>query len=182
MREVAEAGFLDRKRRAGTKVAKNPIRKATITIPIIRKEIEETNQTYAYILIKKLKAVPPLDVRAEMGLRRDQKALKIEAAHYANNRPYAHEDRWINLESVPEAQKVDFEEINANEWLIANVPFVHGDLSFYSTNASLKISKILDTPRGSALLVTKRITWHGNTSVTSVKLTYHFGYEMRSNM
>ena len=35
LRAVAEAGFLDRKRRAGTKVTKNPTRKATITMPII---------------------------------------------------------------------------------------------------------------------------------------------------
>ena len=35
LKAVAEAGFLNRKRRAGTKVTKNPTRKASITIPII---------------------------------------------------------------------------------------------------------------------------------------------------
>ena len=178
LRAVAETGLLDRKRRAGTKVATNPVRKATIRIPIIRQEIEDKNQVHSYTLIEKGKYLPPLDVKAQMGLKGNQKALSIEAVHYANNRPYVYEDRWINLSTVPKAEKIDFEIENANEWLIQNVPLSRGDFSFYSMNANEKISKILGTPEGNALLVAKRMTWNGFDAITSVKLTYHFGYEM----
>ena len=175
---MAETGLLDRKRRAGTKVATNPVRKATIRITIIRQEIEDKNQVYSYTLIEKGKYLPPLDVKAQMGLKGNQKALRIEAVHYANNRPYVYEDRWINLSTVPKAEKIDFEIDNANEWLIQNVPLSRGDFSFYSMNANEKISKILGTPEGNALLVAKRMTCNGFDAITSVKLTYHFGYEM----
>ena len=37
---LAEEGLLDRKRRAGTHVTVNPARKATLTIPIVREQIE----------------------------------------------------------------------------------------------------------------------------------------------
>ena len=178
LRAVAETGLLDRKRRAGTKVATNPVRKATIRIPIIRQEIEDKNQVHSYTLIEKGKYLPPLDVKAQMGLKGNQKALRIEAVHYANNRPYVYEDRWINLSTVPKAEKIDFEIENANEWLIQNVPLSRGDFSFYSINANEKISKILGTPEGNALLVAKRMTWNGFDAITSVKLTYYFGYEM----
>ena len=178
LRAVAEKGLLDRKRRAGTKVATNPVRKATIRITIIRQEIEDKNQVHSYTLIEKGKYLPPLDVKAQMGLKGNQKALRIEAVHYANNRPYVYEDRWINLSTVPKAEKIDFEIDNANEWLIQNVPLSRGDFSFYSMNANEKISKILGTPEGNALLVAKRMTWNGFDAITSVKLTYHFGYEM----
>ena len=41
-----------------------------------------------------------------------------------------------------------------------------------------KISKILGTSEGNALLIAKRMTWNGFDAITSVKLIYHFGYEM----
>ena len=41
LRAVAETGLLDRRRKVGTKVTTNPVRKATISIPIIRQEIED---------------------------------------------------------------------------------------------------------------------------------------------
>lgn len=178
LRSVAEAGFLNRRRRAGTQVNPEPVQKATINIPIIRREIEEKNLIHSYTLIESKKFLPPLNIKAEMGLKLGQKALHIEAVHYANNRPYVYEDRWINIQEVPKAEKVDFELENANEWLIHNARLTRGDLSFYSMNSNQKIASILGTSAGKALLVTKRITWGGLKAITSVKLVYHFGYEM----
>ena len=41
LRTVAEAGFLDRKRRAGTRVALQPVARATLSIAVIRQEVED---------------------------------------------------------------------------------------------------------------------------------------------
>ena len=41
LQAVADSGLLDRRRKAGTRVAVNPVRKATLEIPIIRQEIEQ---------------------------------------------------------------------------------------------------------------------------------------------
>ena len=40
LRALAESGLLDRRRKAGTRVSLNPVRKATLDIPVIRYEIE----------------------------------------------------------------------------------------------------------------------------------------------
>lgn len=40
LRELAEAGVLERRRRAGTRVAALPVRKATLDIPVIRQEVD----------------------------------------------------------------------------------------------------------------------------------------------
>jgi GntR family histidine utilization transcriptional repressor len=40
LRELAGAGVLERRRKAGTRVALLPVRKATLEIPVIRQEIE----------------------------------------------------------------------------------------------------------------------------------------------
>ena len=41
---LADEGLLERRRRAGTHVAVNPIRKATLSIPIVREQIESAGQ------------------------------------------------------------------------------------------------------------------------------------------
>lgn len=48
LRTVADTGLLDRRCKAGTRVAVQPVAKATLIIPDIRSEIEERGQTYGY--------------------------------------------------------------------------------------------------------------------------------------
>ena len=48
LRELAQAGIIDRKRKGGTRVSISPIRKALFDIPIIRKEIEYKGYKYFF--------------------------------------------------------------------------------------------------------------------------------------
>ena len=57
--DLAEAGVLERKRKAGTRVALLPVRKATLDIPVIRAEVSGRGQTYAYRLLLSELATPP---------------------------------------------------------------------------------------------------------------------------
>ena len=60
LRAVAESGLLDRRRKAGTRVAVQPVAKATLNIAVIRNEIEVRGQEYGSRLITRHEAVPPL--------------------------------------------------------------------------------------------------------------------------
>lgn len=55
LRELAETGLLDRKRKAGTRVALNPVRKATVEIPVIRKDVESRGNAYSFDLLDRKK-------------------------------------------------------------------------------------------------------------------------------
>jgi GntR family histidine utilization transcriptional repressor len=46
LRALAENGLLDRRRKAGTRVAAQPVAKATLDIAVIRREVEERGQKY----------------------------------------------------------------------------------------------------------------------------------------
>ena len=50
LRTLADKGVLDRKRKVGTTVALYPTSKATLKIPLIRKEIEEKNILQASLI------------------------------------------------------------------------------------------------------------------------------------
>jgi GntR family histidine utilization transcriptional repressor len=51
LRELAQAGVIDRKRKGGTRVSISPIRKALFDIPIIRKEVENKGNSYSFEIL-----------------------------------------------------------------------------------------------------------------------------------
>ena len=83
LRALAENGLLDRRRKAGTRVAAQPIAKATLDIAVIRHEVEEQGRAYGYQLINRSMAVPPVNVSGAMKTKaQDAEVLDI-APHRA---------------------------------------------------------------------------------------------------
>ena len=181
LRSVADEGLIDRRRKAGTQVSINPTRKATLSIPVIRLDIEKQNKRYSHALVTSRQSTPPPDIRARMKLSKGEQALHIQALHLADGRPYVFENRWINCGFLPASLKVDFEQENANEWLLRNAPFTGGDFVFSAISADATLAKALETEIGTALFQFRRNTWNEDNSITYAELTYAPGYEMQFN-
>lgn len=182
LREVADTGLLERRRRAGTRVALRPVRKATLDIPVIRSEVEAQGMSYAYSLISRGRAVPPPRIRGRMGSASGRRLLHITGLHLANGRPHAFEDRWIDPDAVPEALAVDFGTISPNEWLVLNVPFVGGDIAFSATPAGKTESEALGCGAGAPLFLVERMTWREDGVLTSVRLFFAPGHRLHTEI
>lgn len=180
LRHLAEQGLLDRKRKAGTRVTLHPVRKATLHISIVRKEIEERNQDYGYVLIAKTERVPPRDVRDRMNVGDAEGLLKVEALHLADGKPFLYEDRWVNLAAIPEIKQADLNQISANEWLVVNAPFTTGLIAFSAMNATRKVADVLKVAENTALLLLERTTWDNDVAITDARMIYADGYSMRT--
>lgn len=179
---LADTGLLDRRRKAGTRVSPFPTRKATLHIPVIRREIEATGQTHSYRLAASQYKPPPSAVVAQMGLRSGSLALHVVGVHSGDGRPYVIEDRWINPAEVPHAQSVDFAAQSPNEWLVANVPFNGGDISFSAKAASASQARLLQCERGASLFVIDRTTRRNDRAITSVRLVFSPGYSIQTEI
>lgn len=182
LRALAEAGLLDRRRKAGTRIALHPVRKATLDIPVIRREIEARNQSYGYSLLSRELGSPPSSIRARLRLGADAQALHVVSLHLADGKPYVLEDRWINVLSVPTCLSVSFEQHSANEWLVGHAPFTSGDIGFSASNATEREADILGAIAGAALFVIERSTWDDDTAITSVRLAFAPGYRMHTEI
>ncbi|MDS9466466.1 UTRA domain-containing protein [Paracoccus sp. MBLB3053] len=177
---LAEEGLLERKRRAGTHVTVNPARKATLTIPIVREQIEGAGMAYSHRIIAQNRSAAPADIAARMDLARDQMMIHLRTVHYGDEKPFQVEDRWINPIAAPGAEDVDFQRINPNEWLVRNFPWSRGDIAFSAENANARDARLLETRQGTALLILQRTTWNDQGAITSVRLAFHPGYCMRA--
>ena len=180
LRELADSGILDRKRKAGTRVALHPERKATFRIPLTRLEVENSGAVYRHLLIEHKTCLPPVVVRTRLGLTTPANMLHVRALHLSNGQPFQYEDRWVSLQAAPQILEADLERVSANEWLVQNAPFTSGDINFSAASASKEEAELLGTHEGDALFIVERITWQATAPVTHVRLAYAPGYRLHS--
>jgi len=172
MRELAEAGVVERRRRAGTRVLDPRPRDAALEVPSVKAEIEATGAAYRYELLERRLAIPRAELRAALGLQPGAKALQLRCRHWAGARVHQAEDRWINLDTVPEARAVDFAAIGPNEWLIGVIPLSQVSHVFSAASALPAEAALLGIAAGDAIFVVERRTWIDGRTITRARLIH----------
>lgn len=179
LRELAVAGVLERKRKAGTRVTALPIRKATLDIPVIRQEIEARGQVHSFQVLKQTFMSPTVPVASRLGLGPGLRLLYLETLHLADSRPFVFEVRWLNSEVLPRPLP-DFQSQSANEWLVSHVAYVTGDIAFSAEGATAREAAVLGVAPGAALFITERTTWTAENPITYVRLAHAPGYRVQT--
>lgn len=178
VRELAEEGLVERKRKAGTRVRSSPLRRAQFEIPLVRQEIESRGQIYRYALVNRETVKTPEWLRMRMGLGKVENALHLTCVHYGDDKPYQFEDRWINLAALPKAADANFSQVGPNEWLVAEVPYSDAQISFSAALADDTLARHLICAQGDALFLAERSTWWQDAAITYVRLIFQRGHRM----
>ncbi len=181
LRDLAEAGVIERKKRAGTRVAELPVRRARLDIPVIRLDVLARGQTYGFDLLADRVAQAPVPVTSRLGLPEGALLRYLETLHLANGRPYVLETRWLNPAILPDATSglaPDFARQSVNEWLVTHVSLISGDIAFTAEPATLREAEALGISEGTALLVAERTTQGLQGPVTLVRLAHAPGHRV----
>lgn len=181
MRELAEEGFLDRRRKAGTFINAAPKRQAKFSIPLVREEIEATGANYRYSLVSREVQKSPGWLSARLALEPQLETLHLQCVHFAGNRAFQFENRWINLQTVPAAKNEGFKQLGPNEWLVQAVPFTDVELSFSAIPAPETVAEFLGVEPSTALFLVERVTWLNQEPVTLAQLYFAPGYQMTTS-
>lgn len=177
LRELAEEGILERRRRAGTRVRPAPLRQARFDIPIVRREVEATGAAYAYALLSDGVEPAPAWLRGRLGLAEGERVRHLRCLHRAGDAPFQHEERWIALAALPQAEGADFSQVGPTEWLIAAVPFSEVEIGL-SAVSDPAAAAALEAAPGAPLFRVERTTWWEGRGVTHVRLTFAPGHRM----
>lgn len=172
LRELAEAGVVERRRRSGTRVLAATPRDAALEVPSVRAEIEATGAIYRYELLTRRIAAPPVDIRAGLGLGPGTHALHLRCRHWAGDTVHQAEDRWINLDVAPAAREADFTANGPNDWLIRAMPLSRVEHVFSAAIASEAEATLLGISPGDAVFVTERRTWIEGRAITRARLVH----------
>lgn len=177
LRDLAEAGVLERRRKSGTRVATHPVRRATLEISVTRLEVEARGQVHSHRLLSQARATPPVPVASRLGALGPM--VYLETLHLADGRPFLHEVRWLNPAVLPEPTP-DFGLVSVNEWLVSNVAYTTGDIAFSAEAATAREAEVLGVSTGAALFITERATWTAEAPITHVRLAHAPGYRMQT--
>jgi GntR family histidine utilization transcriptional repressor len=169
---LAEAGLIVRRRRAGSFVARPRIHSVVMDIPDLEAEVRSRGEAYGYELLSR-KAQPATPAqRAELGLETSEEVLALRCLHRAAGRPFALEERLINLAAVPQARAVDFAAERPGAWLLGHVPWTEAEHRISAANLPKSSARLLAMPPTAAFLVLERRTWRGPDRITHVRLAF----------
>lgn len=182
LQELARAGVVERRRKAGTRVALHPVREARFVIPLVRQVVTEAGRAYRYRLVAAREERVPGAIAEQLGISAGLPLLHVRCMHYADDRPFQFEDRWINLDAVPAARAAPFDVQSPNEWLVENAPFSRATFSFLADRAREEEAVLLELQDGDPVLVGERITFLADRPITFVRLVHPPSYRMVSEL
>lgn len=180
LRELAEQGFVERKRKSGTRVKTAPVRQARFEISLARRVVEEQNADYRYALVERAVITAPAWLASQLGLHAGTRVLHLLCMHYANNQPFQLEERWVSLSAVPAMEEADLSRIGPTEWLLTAIPFTDAEIAFGAIGADGRLAEFLSTSVGMPVMQMERTTWLKGEPVTFARLTHHPGYRIRT--
>jgi GntR family histidine utilization transcriptional repressor len=178
LRELADQGVIDRKRKSGTRVVETPVKQAKLEIQIVRQLVEDQNAAYRYALVHRTAVPCPDWLASRLGLPTDQPVLHLKCMHFADNQPFQFEERWINIAAVPDVAEADFSDVGPNEWLLRAVPFTEAEIAFSAISADNETAAFLGSHAGAAHFQMERTTWLQGQPVTYVRMIHPQGYKM----
>lgn len=171
--QLSREGYLERRRKGGTVVARPRGQSAVMMISDIGEEVRASGATYAFELVKSGIRMSDADVGSLLhGLPIGKDILDIEYIHIADGVPFCHEWRLINLDAAPEARTTDFATEQAGAWLLKQIPWSSAEHVIRAVSPAQNVAKQLQIAPSTPCLEIERRTEFEDRPVTFVCLTY----------
>lgn len=172
LQELARAGLVERKRKAGTRVVLHPVREARFSIPLVAQEVAASGAAYRYRLLLRAERAASAQDAVRLGIEPGATLLHVRCLHYSDNRPYQFEDRLINPAIAPGMLQESFENEGPNEWLVAVTPFSRAEFTFLAGSPSAEEARFLEIDTQSPVFIGERRTWLLTRPITVVRMIH----------
>lgn len=172
---LAFEGFVVRRKRRGTVVAKPRAESAVLAINNIGEEVAALGRRYKWTLLSSESRASNAQDRRLLGLNEDEaqnNSLFLQGLHFSNDEPFCLENRAINTKMVPDALGVDFEKDVPGAWLLTTMPWTKARHHVRAINVSGRDATLLELPVGAACLEVLRRTQIDAHWVTCARLLY----------
>ena len=177
MTQLADAGLIERRRRAGSFVRLPRSQAAILEIHDLRTEVDALGLEYRYQLdARQIRTSTRADALL-LGLHGPERVIEIRCRHFAAARVFCVERRLINLAVIRDAEAANFVDEAPGPWLVRSVPWtaaVHR-ISAKAADDELTTGAVA---AGAPCLVIERRTWRAEQPVTFVRLAYPGAHEL----
>ena len=170
--QLASAGLIERRRKAGSFVRLPQSRSAALEINDLATEVLALGLPYRFDILERRRRKAGRADAALIDLPAGAALLEIACLHWAAGNPFCLEQRLVNLAAVPEAADETFAEVAPGAWLVARVPWSSAEHRIRATAAGRKAGALLHMPAATPCLAVERRTFMGDRPLTHVLLTY----------
>lgn len=172
---LAASGLIVRRRRSGSFVAAPVSEENVLQIRPVEEEVRRENKQYRLQVTQRVERKATKRDAARLALEVNAPVLALTCIHFADDQPFAFEDRLINLTAVPSARQELFLELSPGHWLLIKVPWSEAEHHIRAINASASMAGVLQIGVGDACLVVERRTANLGQPITHVILSYPGG-------
>ncbi len=172
--QLTREGFLVRRRKLGTVVARPHAQAAVMEIADIAAEVQALGQAYRFELReRKLRPPRPAEI-AGAGIEETSKqpVLYLLGIHFADAQPFCREERIINPEAAPGALDQDFSTVAPGQWLLQEIPWSSAEHRIRAVGAGGAVARDLGLQPGESCLEVIRRTEISGKWVTLASQTY----------
>lgn len=166
---LAAAGLIDRRRRAGTFVARPQMHSMVLAVPDISVEVVERGQAYSWVPLQRVARMPVADRPAKVALAGSGALMQIDGLHLADGTPLAVEYRLISMAAVPEIATADLETQPPGSWILRHVPWTEAETRISARPALGDVARLLELPVGTPCLCVDRHTWRATERITDTR-------------
>ncbi|MCE7027585.1 UTRA domain-containing protein [Jiella avicenniae] len=170
MTQLAGAGLIERRRKAGTFVRRPQSHSVIVEIVDIGREVAALGLPHHFEIVSR-------EIRGATAAEAERlgaaaRVLSIQCRHFAARQPFCFEERLISLDSVPEAETADFEATSPGAWLVSRVPWSDVEYRIRAVAADRETAGRLLIAEGAPCLSIWRRTTSEGQPITVVCLTY----------
>lgn len=160
LRDLASAGFLERRRKGGTTVSSNPVRKAPLEVPIIADAIRTSGREAGYRLLNFVEGLPPAEMQRRLEIGPEDRVVFLAALHLADHVPHQVEHRWLVPAAVSGLTVDVLREGPVDEWLLQHAPLSRANIEIDAVAAPEAVAAALQMPVAGPCLRVTRASWN----------------------
>jgi GntR family histidine utilization transcriptional repressor len=172
LRELQDAGLVDRVQGLGTFAARLHRVSSTLTIHDIHEEIEARGHRHeARVHVKRAEAAPAA-LAERLGLQPGETVFHTLIVHHEQGVPLQCEDRYVNPACAPRYLEADFGAITPTHYLLEVAPLAEAQFSIESALPTAQEARLLGIGRDEPCLVVVRRTLSRGQRVTIARLVH----------
>jgi len=172
LRELQDAGLIERLQGVGTFAAQLHRVSSTLTIHDIHDEIEARGHRHdARVHLKREEFAPPA-LAERLGLKPGDKVFHTLIVHHENGVPLQCEDRYVNPACAPYYLGVDFTLRTPTHYLLEVAPLWEAQFSIEASLPTTQEARLLGIERSEPCLVVVRRTVSRGLPVTLARLVH----------
>jgi GntR family transcriptional regulator, histidine utilization repressor len=172
LRELTQAGFLERIQGVGTFVAASKKETKLLELKEIDQVIRSRGSDY-HCDIHFLQA-EPADTNATkyLAIPAGEKVYRSYVVHRENNVPLMLEDRYVSPELLPGYLQTNLESSTADNYIASQFAVLSHENSIQAVISDAEISHFLELETTMACLILNRRSWYGEKIVSAARMVF----------